>query len=61
MPTSESQKRAVAKYDAANTRKVTVKLNRNTDKDILDWLEKQDGMQTAIKVAIREKIAREGQ
>lgn len=58
MPTSEAQKKAVAKYDAANTRKITVKLNRNTDKDILDWLEKHEKMQTAIKEAIRDHISR---
>jgi len=58
MPTIESQKRAVKKYDAANTRKITLKLNRNTDKDILDWIEKQEMMQTAIKEALRDHISR---
>lgn len=37
--TSESQKRASAKYDAANTRGIHLKLNLTTDAEILDWLD----------------------
>lgn len=54
---SDAQRKAVAKYDAANTRKITVKLNLKTDADIIEWLDAQpDGMQPAIKKAIRATI-----
>ena len=57
--TTDARKRANAKYDAANTKRITVKLNFNTDADILTWLEQHDKAQTAIKAAIREQIKRE--
>lgn len=56
MATSEAQKKASAKYNAANTRRVTVKFNLKTDADLVAWLDKQDKMQTAIKAAIREAL-----
>lgn len=59
MPMTEAQKRAVAKYEAANTKRFTFKINLKTERDILEWLEKQDPLQTAIKAAIREQIKRE--
>lgn len=34
-------------------------LNRNTDKDILAWLDEEPNMNGAIKAAIREHIARQ--
>ena len=59
MTTSDAQKRAVAKYDAENTKRFTFKVNLKTEKDIFEWLEHQDKMQTAIKAAIREQIKKE--
>lgn len=50
---SESQKKASAKYDKANTIKVTVKLNRKTDEDCITKLEKQPSKAGYIKEAIR--------
>lgn len=47
------------KYDKANTVQIRMKLNRNTDKDILSWLDRQDTKQGAIKALIREKIGKE--
>ena len=49
-------KQAQAKYDAKNTRKFTIKLNRNTDADLINYLEAQPAIQAAIKEALREKI-----
>ena len=49
---TEAQKKAVAKYDKANTRKITVKLNRNTDADILAEIE-AGNMQGRIKELLR--------
>lgn len=45
-----------ARYDAAHTRRVNMKLNVETDKDILAWLDRQESKQGAIKAAIRAKI-----
>ena len=53
---STAQARATAKYDAANTKQVKIKLNKRTDKDILDRLEKEVNVQGYIKRIIRENI-----
>lgn len=45
-----------ARYDAAHTCRVNMKLNVETDKDILAWLDRQESKQGAIKAAIRAKI-----
>ena len=50
---TEAQRRAVRKYDAANTVQVHLKLNLNTDADILEWMSKQKNVQGAIKQLIR--------
>ena len=41
---SESQVRAQAKYDAAHTRRISLKLNTTTDQDIIRWLWAQAGL-----------------
>ena len=46
---TEAQKRATKKYDAANTRQIHLKLNKNTDADIIAHLEKQESIQGYIK------------
>lgn len=56
MATSEAQRRAVEKYDATHTRQIKMKLNLETDADILAWLDRQPNKQGAIKEAIRDKI-----
>ena len=56
--TSESQVRAQARYDAANTVRISLKLNIHTDQDIIAWLWKQKTKQGAIKHLIREEIVR---
>ena len=53
---TEAQKRAVMKYDAANTTQVHLKFNNKTDADILAWMEQQDNVQGAIKQLIRCQI-----
>ena len=57
--TSESQKKASARYDQEHTVTVTVKLNRETDADILTWLSHEKNRQGAIKRLIRNQIERE--
>lgn len=53
---SDAQKRAVQKYDAANTVQLHFKLNRGTDKDILDKLDQVENKQGYIKDLIREDL-----
>lgn len=55
--TSEAQLRAQARYDSTHTTSVSLKLNNQTDQDILQWLRKQKSKQGAIKRAIRNEIA----
>lgn len=55
---SEAQKRAVAKYDAANTVQVKLKFNRVTDADILERLDEVGNRQGYIKRLIREDLER---
>lgn len=54
--TTEAQKKAAKKYDAANTVQVRLKLNLNTDLDILDRLREVESKQGYIKALIREDI-----
>ena len=53
----EAVKRAKEKYDAANTTQVHLKLNFNTDHDILEKLDQVDSKQGYIKALIRADIA----
>lgn len=52
-PETEAEKKAKIRYDKANTVQLKMKLNRNTDADILAWLEQQDNKQGYIKALIR--------
>lgn len=54
--TPESVLRATAKYDAANTVQMRMKLNIGTDKDIIDRLNACGNKQGYIKKLIREDI-----
>lgn len=47
---------AQEKYDKNNTERVYLKLNKKTDKDILDRLETQESKQGYIKMLIRADI-----
>ena len=47
-----------ARYDAANTVQIRLKLNRKTDADIIAFLNKTDNKQGLIKNLIREHIKR---
>lgn len=53
---SEAQKRASARYDAGNTTSVRLKLNINTDMDIIEKLEKVGNKTGYIKHLIRSDI-----
>lgn len=53
---TEAEKRARAKYDAANTVQFKMKLNKKTDADILAKLEQSGNKQGYIKALIRADI-----
>ena len=51
---TEAQKRASAKYDADNTVRITLKLNKKTDADIIQKLESEPKESAYIKAKLRE-------
>lgn len=59
--TSEAQKRASTKYDLANTVQLKIKLNKNTDKDIIQRLSEVDQKATYIKSLIRQDMKKSPQ
>lgn len=54
--TSAAQIRANMKYDKENTVRVAFAINKNTESDILEWLNKQDNKNGYIKSLIRSDI-----
>lgn len=53
---TDAKRRAIQKYDSANTRQIHLKLNLNTDADILEKLDEQDSIQGYIKFLIRKDM-----
>lgn len=53
---TDAQRRAVAKYDAANTRHYGVKFNLGTDADIILLLDTCGSKQGLLKLLLREYI-----
>ena len=51
-----NQSRNSIKYDRENTKRVFIKLNKNTDKDILDYLDGITNKQGYIKSLIRKDM-----
>lgn len=51
---TEAQKRASAKYDASNTVRITLKLNKKTDADIIKKLKSEPNKNAYIKAKLRE-------
>lgn len=60
MPSSEAQRKASAKYDAANTVQFKIKLNKNKDGDMIDYLNGLDNRQGHLKNLIREDMKKNG-
>lgn len=56
MATTESQRRASAKYDAKSTRQYHLKLNRKTDADVIAALDAAPSAQGYIKALVRANI-----
>lgn len=59
--TTEAAKAAKAKYDAKTARYYSLKLNMNTDQELIKRLEQQESVQAYIKRLIREDIERTAQ
>ena len=55
---TEAQKQASKKYDKKNTRIFTIKLNYNTDADLIGLLETQKNIQGFIKTVLNEWLRR---
>lgn len=56
-----AQKRAKDKYDKANTVQVKLKLNRKTDKEIIEALERSGNKQGYIKELIRADLKKKNE
>ncbi|HAM31194.1 MAG TPA: hypothetical protein DCP49_07170 [Erysipelotrichaceae bacterium] len=54
---SDAKKRADAKYKKANLIQKKIDLNKNTDQDIIQWLEDKT-FSTYVKQLIRDDIAK---
>lgn len=53
MATREARNKAQAKYNKANTTQITLRLNRNTEADIIEHLQAQPNKQGYLKALIR--------
>lgn len=53
-PTSEAQKRATLKYDAANTIQFHLKLNKKEDAALIEYLKASGNIQGTIKAAMKK-------
>ena len=58
MSTREARRRAVRKYQAANTELLQIRLNFRTDQDILAKLAAEESMSGYVKKLIRDDINR---
>ena len=56
MKPTTAQLKATAKYQAANTKAYVIRLNLNTDADIIQKLEQVDNKQGYIKNLIRSDL-----
>ena len=58
---SEAKRKTNMDYDRKNTKLIGMKLNKNTDADILDHLAKQENIQGYLKKLIREDMKKGGE
>lgn len=56
--TTAAQLKAIMKYDKEHTTTVLIKLNNNTDADLMEYLEQSGNKQGTIKAALREYMKR---
>jgi len=55
---TEARKRASKKYDAGNTRTYSLKLNINTDANIISMLDASGNVQGLVKRLLNEELDR---
>lgn len=55
---TEAQRKASASYDRKNTKMFTIKLNYNTDANLIAWLEVQPNVQGFIKRILNSELDR---
>ena len=58
-PSSPAQRKAVIKYNAANTKQYPIRFNLNTDQDIIEKLSQVPSVAGYIKQLIRDDIRKE--
>ena len=58
---SEAKKAAQARYDAKTAKRFCLKLNVNTDADLIDILERQQNVQGYLKSLIRKDLKNRGE
>ena len=56
---TDAHKRAVLKYDAANTKQFHLKLNTKTDADIIQRFQVVGSVQTYLKKLVREDMKKD--
>ena len=56
--TSEATKAAKARYDAKTAKYYSLKLNTNTDSEMIEHLAKQENVQGYLKDLIRKDMAK---
>ena len=57
---SDTKRKTNMDYDRKNTKLIGMKLNKNTDADILAFLAKQENIQGYLKALIREDMKKTG-
>lgn len=58
---SEAKKAAKARYDAKTAKYISLKLNVNTDADLIELLQWQENVQGFIKDLIRKELKNRGE
>lgn len=53
---SEARKKSQARFDAQNTKRYTLKLNKRTNAELIELLDSVESQQGLIKQALREYI-----
>lgn len=56
MKTTDAQMRATMKYEKANIRRYVLKVNKNTEQDIIEFLDGLKSFNGEIKRMIREEM-----
>lgn len=57
---TDAKRKTNMDYDRKNTKLIGMKLNKNTDADILAFLAKQENIQGYLKALIREDMKKTG-